>query len=382
MSGHPPGFGVYVHWPFCQTICPYCDFNVHKKSPIDETVWRQALRDELAHYAAETAGRTVTSLYFGGGTPSLMAPATVAALIDDVVTLWPTAPDIEITLETNPTSSEREQLADFRAAGINRVSVGVQSLDDAALKFLGRDHGAGDALQSLERAQAIFPRTTFDLIYARPGQTPDAWRHELNTALGHAGGHISLYQLTIEQGTPFFREGLKPLDEDSAADMFEATQEILAAAGYAAYEVSNHARRGDESRHNLTCWRGGDYLGIGPGAHGRLTLEGSFFGTHQVHNPTRWLDLTRSKGHGTAKRRPLSAEDRARELLMMGLRLAEGIDKARFQTITGRTLEQMIDPHARDRLIDGALLVEDGTRLYATSDGRQRLNAVLGSLLN
>lgn len=382
MSGTHPGFGVYVHWPFCQTICPYCDFNVHKQSPVDEAVWRQALRSELAHYAAETAGRTVSSLYFGGGTPSLMAPATVATLIDDVTALWPTAPDIEITLETNPTSSEREQLGDLRAAGINRVSVGVQSLDDEALKFLGRDHSASDALQSLERAQAIFPRTTFDLIYARPGQTPEAWQRELETALGYAGGHISLYQLTIEQGTPFFREGLKPADEDSAADMFEATQDTLAAAGYAAYEVSNHARPGDESRHNLTCWRGGDYLGIGPGAHGRLTLDGKFFGTHQIHNPTRWLDLTGSNGHGTAKRRLLSTEDRARELLMMGLRLAEGVDKARLLAITGLSLEQMINPEARDRLINGEMLIEDETRLYATADGRQRLNAVLGSLLN
>jgi putative oxygen-independent coproporphyrinogen III oxidase len=377
-----PGFGVYVHWPFCQTICPYCDFNVHTETEIDEAHWRQALRDELAHYAAETTGRTVTSLYFGGGTPSLMSPETIAALIDDVRRHWTVRDDIEITLETNPTSSERERLHEFRAAGVNRVSVGVQSLDDTALAFLGRQHSADDAIRTLEAAQAIFPRTTFDLIYARPAQTLDAWRSELHQALSITSDHISLYQLTIEPGTPFARSGLQPADEDAAADMFEATQETLNATSLPCYEISNHARPGNESRHNLTCWRGGDYLGIGPGAHGRLTLNDGFFGTHQIHNPKRWLQLTQAKGNGTAKRRALSAEDRARELVMMGLRLVEGIDKARFRKITGLPVEQIIDTQARDRLIDGNLLLEDDARIRASADGRQKLNALLASLLN
>ena len=382
MSEPDPGFGVYVHWPFCRTICPYCDFNVHAEADIDEAQWRQALRDELAHYAAETTGRTVTSLYFGGGTPSLMSPETIAALIDDVRMHWTVRDDIEITLETNPTSSERERLHEFRAVGVNRVSVGVQSLDDTALTFLGRQHSANDAMRTLDAAQAIFPRTTFDLIYARPAQTLDAWLSELQQALSITSDHLSLYQLTIEPGTPFSRSGLKPADEDIAADMFEATQATLNASGLPSYEISNHARPGNESRHNLTCWRGGDYLGIGPGAHGRLTLNDGFFGTHQIHNPKRWLQLTRENGNGTAKRRTLSPEDRARELVMMGLRLVEGINKARFQKITGLPIVQIIDTQARDRLIDGNLLHEDDARLYASADGRQKLNALLASLLN
>ncbi|MEX0695286.1 MAG: radical SAM family heme chaperone HemW [Rhodospirillales bacterium] len=382
MSEQDPGFGVYVHWPFCRTLCPYCDFNVHSETDIDEAAWCQALRDELAHYAAETGGRTVTSLYFGGGTPSLMSPETIAALIDDIGRHWTVRYDIEITLETNPTSSERERLREFRAAGINRVSVGVQSLDDEALRFLGRQHSAEDAIRTLEAAQSIFPRTTFDLIYARPAQTPDAWQSELQQALSISSDHISLYQLTIEPGTPFSRSGLKPIDEDAAADMFEATQAILNAAGLPSYEISNHARPGGESRHNLTCWRGGDYLGIGPGAHGRLTLIEGIFGTHQIHNPKRWLERARQQGHGTAKRRLLNAEDRARELVMMGLRLVEGLNKARFREITDLPLEQIIDTKARDRLINGNLLLEDDTRLYASAEGRQKLNAVLASLLN
>lgn len=382
MSRQSPGFGVYIHWPFCQTICPYCDFNVHAQTDIDEAAWRQALLSELAHYALETSGRTVTSLYFGGGTPSLMAPETIAALIDGVAALWKVAPDIEITVETNPTSTERARLGDMRSAGVNRVSVGVQSLDDGALEFLGRDHSAADALKSLERAQTLFPRTTFDLIYALPGQSLQQWQRELKTALGSAGGHISLYQLTIEPGTPFYRKGLKPIDEDTAADMFEATQDTLNNAGLPAYEVSNHARPGDESRHNLTCWRGGDYLGAGPGAHGRLTLQGKFFGTHQIHNPVRWLTLTQKNGHATAKRRLLGVDDRARELIMMGLRLVEGIDKTRFESIIGLPIEPFFDQAARQRLIDGGLLIDDGSRVFASTDGRQRLNGVLGALLS
>lgn len=376
-----PGFGVYVHWPFCEAVCPYCDFNVRRNEGVDDAVWHNALLADLAHYAAGTAGRTVTSLYFGGGTPSLMAPATVAALIDGVRALWPTSADMEITLETNPTSGERTRLAEFRAAGVNRISIGVQSLDDEALAFLGRTHTAHDALAVLDEAAALFDRYTFDLIYARPGQSVADWRQELGEALGHAGGHVSLYQLTIESGTAFHRAGIAPADEDAAADMFEITQDVLAAAGRPAYEISNHARPGEESRHNLTCWRGGDYLGAGPGAHGRLTIDGRTYGTHQIHNPARWLEKTQKDGHGTAKQRLLKPADRTRELLMMGLRLAEGVDLRTVSRLTGLPVAEVIDAAAKARLIDGGMMLEDTARLGASALGRQRLNAVLASLL-
>ncbi len=381
MAIDAPGFGVYVHWPFCRRICPYCDFNVHSVQDIDEAAWRDSLVAELSHYAAELPDRTVTSIYFGGGTPSLMAPETIRALIDSVASHWAISGDPEITLETNPTSSERERLADFNAAGINRLSVGVQSFDDDALDFLGRDHSGTDAIRALEDANATFDRVTFDLIYARPNQTRNDWQNELTQALRYAGGHISLYQLTIESGTPFYREGVEPADDDVSADMFETTQAVLADAGMPAYEISNHARPGEESRHNLTCWRGGDYLGIGPGAHGRLTIDGAFYGTHQIHNPARWLQLAREKGHGTAKRRPLSGEDRARELVMMGMRLVEGVCLDRFHKITGISFDDVVDPDAFDRLVDGGLTEQSGTRVRATAAGRQRLNAVLATLL-
>ncbi len=380
MDRHP-GFGVYVHWPFCRRICPYCDFNVHTDSAPDEAAWRSALLSELAHYAAELPDRTVTSLYFGGGTPSLMPPATVAALIDAVQMHWSIAEDIEITLETNPTSSEHARLRDFRAAGVNRLSVGVQSFDDSSLEFLGRDHSGAEALQTLEASKDIFERMTFDLIYARPGQTLGDWRAELVQALDLAGEHLSLYQLTIESGTPFHKTGVTPPDEDTTADMFETTQEILTAAGMPAYEISNHARPGEESRHNLTCWRGGDYLGIGPGAHGRLNIAGEVYGTHQVHNPRRWLQLTREHEHGTAKRRHLEPKERARELVMMGLRLVEGIDLNRFHAITGMPADAVLDMDAVIGLQVGGLIDISDNSLRATSDGRQRLNAVLAKIL-
>ncbi len=382
MSDQSPGFGVYVHWPFCETICPYCDFNVHLNASIDQAVWREALINELAHYGAETSGRTVTSLYFGGGTPSLMPPETIAALIEALQKHWSVDEDLEITLEVNPTSGERARLHDFQRAGINRVSVGIQSLDDAALKFLGRTHNGADAQSALETAANIFPRTTFDLIYALPGQSLEEWCKALSTALEYAQGHVSLYQLTIESGTPFSKQGQKPADEDVAADMFEATQSILAKAGLPAYEISNHAQPGDESRHNLTCWRGGDYLGVGPGAHGRLTLEGDVFGTHQIHNPKRWLEMAQTNGHGTAKRRPISPTDRARELVMMGLRLREGINRDRFKFTSDQDLETVLDAQALKQLVNGGLIQSDHKTIRATAEGQQRLNAVLAKLLN
>ncbi len=382
MDSENPGFGVYVHWPFCRRICPYCDFNVHKEKEIDAEVWRAALLSELAHYAGELEGRTVTSLYFGGGTPSLIEPETVSAIIEAVASHWPVADDIEITLETNPTSSERDRLCDFRTMGVNRLSLGIQSFDDEALEFLGRDHSAKDAIETLENANTVFDRVTFDLIYARPNQSLSDWKNELDRAVQIAGGHLSLYQLTIESGTPFFREGIHPADDDTAADMFETTQDILSAVGMPAYEISNHARRGEESRHNLTCWRGGDYLGIGPGAHGRLTIGDAFYGTHQIHNPDRWLKFATENGHGTAKRRPLKADDRARELIMMGLRLVEGIDTERFKWITGLAFDDVVDPDAFAKMIEGELIVHTATFVTATESGRQRLNGVLSALLS
>lgn len=380
MSTHP-GFGIYVHWPFCQTICPYCDFNVHARTDIDDGAWRDGMLADLAHYAADTPDRIVTSIYFGGGTPSLMPPETVRAVIDAVAHHWSVADDVEITLETNPTSAERDRFQAFRTAGINRLSVGIQSLDDGALKFLGRDHSGADGLRALEDAQRIFERTTFDLIYALPGQSADDWAQELTSALGHAGGHVSLYQLTIESGTPFMKAGIVGAEADLAADMYDITQQVMAARGRPAYEVSNHAVPGDESRHNLTGWRGGDYVGIGPGAHGRITISGQAFGTHQIHNPTRWLEKVTTDGHGTAKRRVLSPEDRARELVMMGLRLTEGINLARFQTVTGTDIGAVTDPDALALLVAGGLLNQTETHISATVAGRLVLNGVLDRLI-
>ena len=380
MSKHP-GFGIYVHWPFCQTICPYCDFNVHAQTDIDDAAWRDALLADLKHYATETQGRTVTSLYFGGGTPSLMSAETVNAIIDAVAGHWTVADDIEITLETNPTSSERARFEEFRAAGVNRLSVGIQSLNDNALAFLGRDHSATDGLKALEEAQRVFERTTFDLIYALPDQSADDWSQELKNALGHAGGHVSLYQLTIESGTAFNKAGVVGADPDLAADMYDITQEVMATHGRPAYEVSNHAKPGDESRHNLCGWRGGDYVGIGPGAHGRVTLDGQAFGTHQIHNPTRWLEKVGKDGHGTAKRRALSPEDRARELIMMGLRLTEGIDLQRFRTVTGIDASRVIDTDALPLLVAGGLLIQTDTHLMASPTGRLVLNGLLDRLI-
>lgn len=376
-----PGFGIYVHWPFCQTICPYCDFNVHSATDIDDAAWRDGLLSDLAHYARDTPGRTVTSLYFGGGTPSLIPPQTVGAVIDAIGQRWAVADDIEITLETNPTSAERGRFQGFRAAGVNRLSVGIQSLNDSLLSFLGRDHSGDDGLKALADAQRIFERTTFDLIYALPDQSAEDWQRELTTALEHAGGHVSLYQLTIEPGTAFNKNGIVGADPDTAADMYDLTQDIMDDHGLPAYEVSNHAIPGDESRHNLTGWRGGDYVGIGPGAHGRITINGKAYGTHQIHNPVRWLEKVSSDGHGTAKRRPLSPQDRARELIMMGLRLQEGIDKHTFKSSTGVDVAEVIDLDAKAQLITGQFLTETSTHLNATSAGRLLLNGLLDRLI-
>ena len=384
-DGEKAGFGVYVHWPFCLSKCPYCDFNSHVRERIDEQRWRSALLAELAHYAAETKTRRVTSLFLGGGTPSLMAPETVAAIIDRVEALWPTAPDLEITLEANPSSVDAARFAAYAAAGVNRVSLGVQALDDEALHFLGRRHSAADALAALGLAHRHFARVSFDLIYARPGQTAAAWRRELARALNHAGEHLSLYQLTIESNTAFAqahaRGDLVLLEEALAADLYEATQDTLEAAGLPAYEISNHARPGAESRHNLTYWRYDDYVGAGPGAHGRLTLDGVKVATRQHRAPEAWLERVERCGHATRARLRLSPAERVEELLLMGLRLREGVGRMRFRRETGQEVEAALDRERLARLVDGGFLALDARGLRATAAGRQRLNAVLAALL-
>ena len=380
-----PGFGIYIHWPFCLSKCPYCDFNSHVRERVDHTRWRSALLAELGHYARDTQGRAVTSIFFGGGTPSLMEPETVAALIARVRELWPVATEIEITLEANPTSAEIEKFRAFREGGVNRVSLGVQSLVAGDLKFLGRQHDAAQALAAVEMAARTFDRFSFDLIYARPGQTLEQWRQELDRALEFAAGHISLYQLTIEPGTQFeqavARGDFRVLDEEHAAALYEATVARLGAAGLADYEISNFARPGEESRHNLTYWRYGDYIGIGPGAHGRLTIGGDKFATRQHRAPEAWLDLVERDGHATRQRDLVPRPDRLNEMLMMGLRLKEGVPLARIELESALPFRQALDPTRLKRLIDGGFLALSRDILAATPSGRQRLDAVLGALV-
>jgi oxygen-independent coproporphyrinogen-3 oxidase len=374
-----------VHWPFCLSKCPYCDFNSHVAERIDQVPWRRAYAREIAHWAALAPGREVASIFFGGGTPSLMQAATVAAVLDAIAGAWPLAADVEVTLEANPTSVEAARFRDFRSAGVNRVSIGVQALDDDALLALGRRHSAAEAMATVQLAAQIFARFSFDLIYARPGQTPAAWRAELGQALDRAGEHLSLYQLTIEAGTPFHvaaRQGLLVLPEDEAqAAMFEDTQAMTAAAGLPAYEISNHARPGAESRHNLVYWRGGDYAGIGPGAHGRLTREGRREATAAHRRPERWLAAVAEAGHGLAEQAAVTPAEAARERLLMGLRLAEGVALAGFGTGAVAALGAVVDAAALDELIDAGLLLRSPGRLAATATGRQVLNALLARLL-
>ncbi|MEE8144019.1 MAG: radical SAM family heme chaperone HemW [Kiloniellales bacterium] len=380
-----PGFGIYVHWPFCLSLCPYCDFNSHVREAVDQHRWRRALLAELDHYAGQTPERPVTSVFFGGGTPSLMAPETVAAVIARVGESWRLAPDAEITLEANPTSVEAGRFAAYRAAGVNRVSLGVQSLNDDALGFLGRRHSAREAIQAVEIAQGCFPRVSFDLIYARPGQTVTDWRAELSQALALGTEHLSVYQLTIEPGTVFhgaWRRGeLVPPGEETAAALYEGTQEVLEGAGLPAYEISNHARSGAESRHNLTYWRYGDYAGIGPGAHGRLSLGGQKLATRQHRAPEAWLDAVERAGHATRSASPLSRDQRLAELVMMGLRLREGVARAAFRRELESDPEDLLDSVRLSHLREAALVSLDATGLRATAAGRQRLDGVLDYLL-
>jgi oxygen-independent coproporphyrinogen-3 oxidase len=376
-----PAFGVYVHWPFCLSKCPYCDFNSHvRHTPIDEGRFVRAFASEIAVTAARIPGRQVSSIFFGGGTPSLMQPATVAAILDAIAAHWTVAPDVEVTLEANPTSVEATRFRGYRAAGVNRVSLGVQALDDAALKELGRLHSAQEALDAVAIARSIFERYSFDLIYARPRQTPQAWAEELKRAIAEAAEHLSLYQLTIEPETPFYalqKAGKLVIpDDDLGRTLYDLTQEICAAAGLPGYEVSNHARPGSECRHNLVYWRGHEYAGIGPGAHGRLNLNGVRQATATEKRPETWLMRVESLGHGLVTDEPLMREEQADEFLLMGLRLAEGIDPLRYAALAGREL----DPKRITILHDEGALETVGGRLRVTQAGFPVLDAVVADL--
>jgi putative oxygen-independent coproporphyrinogen III oxidase len=383
MSDAP--LALYIHWPFCASKCPYCDFNSHVRDRVEHDRWRRALLTELDDAAPDTAGRPLHSIFFGGGTPSLMSPETAAALIARAARHWRFADDIEITLEANPSSVEAARFAALREAGVNRLSLGVQALEDRALRFLGRRHDVGEALAAIDTARRHFPRFSFDLIYARPEQSLAGWMAELDRAVALAGDHLSLYQLTVEPGTAFAtaaaRGDWQLPDNDLAGALYEATSERLAEAGFADYEISNYARAGGECRHNLAYWRYGDYLGIGPGAHGRITRAGAKHATRRCRLPERWLEAVERLGHGLEEALPLIPAEQAREALMMGLRLAEGIDAARFRAATGAALESALDRQALARLVDGGFLVAGERGLRATAAGRQRLNSVLGEIL-
>jgi oxygen-independent coproporphyrinogen-3 oxidase len=375
------GFGVYVHWPFCLAKCPYCDFNSHVGRTVDAERWRRAIVAEVSSAASDVPGRRVDSIFFGGGTPSLMAPDLVAAVIEAVAARWTLAADVEITLEANPTSVEAGRFQGFRDAGVNRISMGLQALDDDDLRRLGRTHTVAEAVAAFEIARAIFPRVSFDLIYARQHQTLEGWRSELRRALGLAVDHLSLYQLTIEEGTRFgdlARRGrLRGLPEpDLAGSMYLETQEICEAAGLSAYEVSNHARPGAESRHNLVYWRYGDYAGIGPGAHGRLTQNGQRWATESERSPEGWLRRVEEAGTGIVRREAVSSGEQALEMLLMGLRLREGVSLGRCERLGGAPLDPVT---IRELTGLGMVAVQDG-RIAATDRGRAVLNAVIERL--
>jgi oxygen-independent coproporphyrinogen-3 oxidase len=374
------GFGVYVHWPFCAQKCPYCDFNSHVRfGGIDEARFRSAFLRELMHTAARTGPRTVSSIFFGGGTPSLMAPETVAAILEQIAALWSVKPDAEITLEANPGSVEAGRFRGYRTAGVNRVSLGVQSLRDDILKSLGRIHSVAEAKAAIEIARATFDRFSFDLIYARPGQTLPAWKDELRDALAIAGQHLSLYQLTIEPETPFaalYAAGKLVIpDEEAALALYDTTQELTAAAGLPAYEVSNHATPGEESRHNLLYWRYGEYAGCGPGAHGRLAGGGVRHATSTERNPEAWAARVEQDGHGITEDTPLSAAEEADELLLMGLRLSEGVDIERLTRLSGiRPSPTAIAALTQQGLIEA---IPGTHRIRATGSGRFILNEIV-----
>jgi len=372
---------LYIHWPFCVSKCPYCDFNSHVRDSVDQDAWRAALLADMAYEAALTKGRPLTSIFFGGGTPSLMPPSTVAALIKAADQHWGFADNIEITLEANPSSVEAARFADLAIAGVNRVSLGLQSLDDAALTFLGRAHSVTESLDALAIAQRHFGRVNIDLIYARPNQTEAQWHAELERALSFGTDHMSLYQLTIEPGTRFetmVRTGqFVPADNDEAATLYELTQELTHAAGIPAYEISNHAKPGSESRHNLSYWRYDDYIGIGPGAHGRRLNKA----TQRHKKPENFISGIERNGHGLASEELLDAETRAMEALLMGLRLADGISLQRLSARTGVATDALLDIDAVDRIARLGLITRDGDHVTVTPQGMPLLDAILPEIV-
>ncbi len=376
------GFGLYLHWPFCQSKCPYCDFNSHVVEKIDQNRWKRAYLAEIDRVGTETRGRVLETVFFGGGTPSLMEPDLVAAILERVRATWPMVNDPEITLEANPGSVEVARFRDYRAGGVSRISMGVQALNEADLRRLGRLHSVAEAEAAFSVARGVFDRVSFDLIYARQNQSIADWHEELQRALNMAVDHLSLYQLTVEPGTAFgdrfAKGGLRGLPgEDLAADLYEITQDLCGAAGIEAYEVSNHAAVGSESRHNLIYWRGGDYVGIGPGAHGRLTLNRTRWATEAPKAPAAWLAAVEKAGLGEVPRTVMTGEDRALEYMLMSLRLSEGLSVSRLAAMTGAAL-----PPARVQpLVDDGLVQINGDRLRATATGRIVLNAVLRALV-
>jgi len=374
-------FGIYIHWPFCKAKCPYCDFNSHvRHQAVDTMSFAQGLVSELQWFEKATQARTVTSIFFGGGTPSLMQPADVAAVLDEIARLWPVSSHVEITMEANPTSVEAENFRGYRSAGVNRVSVGVQALNQNDLKSLGRQHTPEEALKAFRLAAQVFPRVSFDLIYSRPGQSLATWREELTRALGEQQGHMSLYQLTIEPGTAYFdlyaRGSLVVPSEDQATDMFELTQELTEKAGLAAYEVSNHAKAGQESRHNLLYWRYGEYVGVGPGAHARIGGAENRRAIAMEKYPETWRALVAERGQGIVEDVKVGLKEQASEYLIMGLRISEGIDLARYEKLNGQTM----DPNKIAGLKSLGLIRRQGDRLMATQQGRALLNALISEL--
>lgn len=385
MTHSPEPLALYIHWPFCLSRCPYCDFNAHVRDVIPQQRFRHALRRELAWEAERLGRRPLRSIFFGGGTPSLMEPETVALLLEDARAMFEIPNDLEVTLEANPTSIETSRLAALRDAGVNRISIGIQSLEPEPLAMLGRQHSVTQAIAALEIARNLFPRVSFDLIYARPGQSAAAWRSELRRALDLAADHLSLYQLTIEPGTKFeamHRKGDIVLpDEDLAAGLYDATAEEAARFGLLQYEISNYAKPGAESRHNLQYWRYGDYAGIGPGAHGRLSLDNRLFATRRHRAPEPWADRVERTGHGMTEQIELAAEQTTREMLLMGLRLMEGVAEGRFFARTGRTLASAIDADVFRQAAEAGYVTWHDGRLTATQEGRRRLDALLPRLV-
>ena len=372
---------LYIHWPFCDAKCPYCDFNAHVKTSINQKKWLKSLQKEILYYSLQTKGRVITSIFFGGGTPSLIQPNIICEILTTIHQYWITKPNIEITLEANPTSIETQRLFEFKSIGINRVSIGIQSLNKSALKFLGRNHTDKEARKAINEARKVFSNYSFDFIYTRPQQSIIAWQRELRDILKIVGGHLSLYQLNIEPGTPYSKQGIQMPSNEVSAEFYEKTNQIMELAGLPSYEISNYASPGFECLHNLNYWRGGDYIGIGPGAHGRITQNGNVFSTYQIYEPNTWQKSIDKRGHGTAKRKIMSQQNRAEELIMLGLRATEGLNKKNFQKQVKRPFNSFINTKNFYNMVENNFLIETSSSIKATLSGRMCLNLVLEKLL-